>query len=187
MLAKALRRAVAQRPWRRRSDAILLDREAVLVPGAGPEAGLETVELAPGAARAVARARAAGIAVGVVTSPTEMEPATGEAPEPVNARVDELVGPVDVWLECTHDPSEDCLCRKPAPGLIYLAAAALGTRPERCVVVGDSGADVEAAAAAGARSVLIPSSRTSPAEIRSAPAVAASLDEAVDLVLGKAA
>jgi histidinol-phosphate phosphatase family protein len=185
MLGRAIRRAAVLRPWRRRSEAILLDRDAVLV-SAAPGDAAGSLELVPGVASAVGRARAAGIAVGFVTSPGDAD-TLGEAPELVNARVDELVGPVDVWLECTHDPSEDCPCRMPAPGLIYLAAVALGTRPERCVVVGDSSADVEAAAAAGARSVLVPSSRTTSAEVRAAPTVAASLDEAVDIVLGRAA
>ena len=185
MLGRAIRRAAGLRPWHRRSEAILLDRDAVLVATAPGDGGPGTVELAPGVASAVDRARAAGVAVGFVTSGAQ--PLTGEVPDPVNALLDELVGPVDVWLECTHDPSEGCACRKPAPGLIYLAAVALGTRPERCVVVGDSSADIEAAEAAGARSVLVPSPRTTSAEIRFAPAVVASLDEAVDIVLGKAA
>lgn len=168
-----------------RSDAILFDRDGTLVadpPNGDDAAGLEA---APGAVDAVARARAAGVAVGVVT--TQGEGPGGEAGERVNAKIDELVGPVDIWLECTHGPEEECPCRKPAPGLIYLAAAALGTRPERCVVVGDIGADVEAARAAGARAVLVPSARTTPEEIAAAPVVASSLEEAVELALRKAA
>jgi histidinol-phosphate phosphatase family protein len=169
-----------------RPEAILFDREGALVPASGASDPRE-VELVPGAADAVALARAAGMAVGVVRSESALHGLTSEETTMVNARVHELVGPVDVWLECTHDPDEDCPCRKPAPGLIYLAAAALGTRPERCVVVSDAGADVEAARAAGARAVLVPSSRTSPEEIDAAPVVAANLEEAVTLALGKAA
>ena len=167
-----------------RSEAILFDREGALVPGAADPSELELV---PGAADAVARARAGGMAVGVVTSESPEHGLSSAEAARVNARVDELVGSVDVWLECTHDPGEECPCRKPAPGLIYLAAAALGTRPERCVVVSDVGADVQAAQAAGARVVLVPSSRTTPEEIDAAPVVAANLEEAVTLVLGKAA
>jgi len=127
------------------------------------------------------------VAVGVVTSQSGERGLSAETTERVNAQVDELVGPVDVWLECTHGPDEECPCRKPAPGLIYLAAAALGTRPERCVVVGDAGSDIEAARAAGARAVLVPSERTTPEEIDAAPAVANTLEEAVAIALGEAA
>ncbi len=170
-----------------RSEAILFDREGALVPAAPIDADPREVELAPGAADAVALARAGGMAVGVVTSESTENGLSNEETTMVNARVDELVGHVDVWLECTHDAGEECPCRKPAPGLIYLAAAALGTRPERCVVVSDVGADVEAAQAAGAQAVLVPTSRTTPDEIDAAPVVAASLEEAVTLALGKAA
>ena len=170
-----------------RSEAILFDRQGALVPASSVNADPREVELVPGAADAVALARAGGMAVGVVTSESAQHGLSSEETTMVNARVQELVGTVDVWLECTHDPGEECPCRKPAPGLIYLAAAALGTRPERCVVVSDVGADVEAARAAGARVVLVPSSRTTPDEIDAAPVVAANLEEAVTLALGKAA
>jgi phosphoglycolate phosphatase-like HAD superfamily hydrolase len=43
-----------------------------------------------------------------------------------------------------------------APGLIGAAAAALGVDPARCVVIGDIGADAQAAHAAGARAILVP-------------------------------
>ena len=64
-----------------------------------------------------------------------------------------------------------------------LAAAALGVRPADCVVVGDIGADMGAALAAGARGILVPTPRTRSEEISDAPAVATHLDEAVDAIL----
>jgi HAD superfamily hydrolase (TIGR01662 family) len=173
-------------PRRRRSRAILFDREGALVAQAEP-ADHASVEPAPGAANAVAAARAAGVAVGVLTSPRGASVPSGDEGEKVNARVDELVGPVDLWLECTHAPEEECPCRLPAPGLIYLAAAALGTRPERCVVVGDVGESLEAARAAGARAVLVPSARTTREDLDAAPMVAADVEEAVALALRRAA
>ena len=51
-------------------------------------------------------------------------------------------------------------------------------------MIGDIGADVEAALAAGALAVLVPNGVTSPEEIAAAPIVAADLATAVDLVLG---
>jgi D-glycero-D-manno-heptose 1,7-bisphosphate phosphatase len=175
------------RPWRRRSQAILFDREGALVAQTSATGDPASVEPKPGAASAVAAVRAAGVAVGVLTSQGGESGLTGDETERVNARVDELVGPVDVWLECTHGSDEDCPCRAPAPGLIYLAAAALGTRPERCVVVGDVGASVEAARAAGARAVLVPSARTTREDLDAATMVASDLEEAVALALSRAA
>ena len=170
-----------------RSEAILFAREGALVGELTAGGDPADLELVPGAAGAFARARAAGVAVGVVTSHSAEQGLSSEEAARVNARVDELVGPVDVWLECTHDATEECPCRMPAPGLIYLAAAALGTRPEKCIVVGDAAEDVEAAQAAGARAVLVPSARTSREAIDAAPVVASTLDEAVAVALGEAA
>jgi HAD superfamily hydrolase (TIGR01662 family) len=101
----------------------------------------------------------------------------------VNRRVDDLLGPFDVWRWCPHDRDEGCDCRKPAPGMVKDACATLGVAPDRCVVVGDIGSDMEAATAAGARSVLVPTAETRPAEVSAAPVVARTLTEAVDLVL----
>jgi beta-phosphoglucomutase-like phosphatase (HAD superfamily) len=67
---------------------------------------------------------------------------------------------------------------------VFQAAEALGVTPERCAVVGDIGADVEAALAAGARPILVPTKRTRRAEVRAAPEVAPHLGGAVDRLLG---
>jgi phosphoglycolate phosphatase-like HAD superfamily hydrolase len=50
-------------------------------------------------------------------------------------------------------------------------------------VVGDIGADVEAAEAAGATGVLVPTPVTREEEVRAARHVVPSLDRAVDLIL----
>jgi HAD superfamily hydrolase (TIGR01509 family) len=51
---------------------------------------------------------------------------------------------------------EDVAVRKPAPDVFLLAAARLGVAPQRCVVLEDSAAGVEAAVAAGMRVLLVP-------------------------------
>jgi phosphoglycolate phosphatase-like HAD superfamily hydrolase len=52
------------------------------------------------------------------------------------------------------------------------------------VLIGDTGADVAAAQAAGARAVLVPTPVTRRQEIADAPLVAADLSEALDLLFG---
>jgi HAD superfamily hydrolase (TIGR01662 family) len=175
----------ARRVLRRRSHAILFDREGALVSALPASGEPGDLRLRADAAAAVARARSAGVGIAVVASADREGLADGD--EQVNARVTELVGHVDVLVECPHAEGEECLCHKPAPGLIYLAAAALGTRPQRCVVIGDVGADVDAAQAAGARVILVPSARTSSEDLEAAPVVASSVDEAVAIALGEAA
>jgi D-glycero-D-manno-heptose 1,7-bisphosphate phosphatase len=56
---------------------------------------------------------------------------------------------------CPHRPDEGCDCRKPAPGLFRQIEAALGRSIAGCPAVGDSGRDLAAARAAGARPILV--------------------------------
>jgi D-glycero-D-manno-heptose 1,7-bisphosphate phosphatase len=139
----------------------------------------------PGAREALDRLRDVGIPVGVVTNQSGVARGliSAEQLELVNARVSELLGPFDAWSVCLHGEDDGCGCRKPAPGLLKNAAAQLGVPVDRCVVIGDIGADVTAAAAAGARGILVPTARTLRQEIQSAAEVATDIAAAVELAL----
>jgi histidinol-phosphate phosphatase family protein len=173
-------------PWPVRPRAVLFDRDGTLVhdvPYNGDPARVDPVD---DAAAAVARVRAAGLKTAVVSNQSGVARGliTRDQVDAVNARVDELLGPFDSWQVCPHGPTDGCGCRKPRPGMVLAAAAALGVRPDQCVLIGDIGADVEAAQAAGARSVLVPTPVTRPEEVADAPATAPDLATAVDMVLG---
>jgi D-glycero-D-manno-heptose 1,7-bisphosphate phosphatase len=170
---------------RRRPRAVLFDRDGTLVhdvPYNGDPALVRPVE---GARRAVRRLRDAGLLVGLVTNQSGIARGllTADDVRAVNAELQRRVGAFDTVAICPHGPSDGCGCRKPAPGLVLQAAQALGLRPDETVVVGDIGADVGAAAAAGARAVLVPTPVTLPAEVAAAPVVAPDLDAAVEIVL----
>jgi histidinol-phosphate phosphatase family protein len=171
---------------RERPEAVLLDRDGTLVVDIPFNGDPDRVEPTPGARAALARLRAAGIPMAVVTNQSAIGRGlvTREAVASVNRRVEELLGPVGPWFVCPHVPGEGCDCRKPSPGLVYRAAHTLGVPPNRCAVVGDVGADMEAAAAAGARGILVPTERTRPEEVAGAREVAPNLQAAVDLLLG---
>ncbi|WP_143668388.1 HAD-IIIA family hydrolase, partial [Streptomyces carpinensis] len=57
---------------------------------------------------------------------------------------------------CPHGPDDGCRCRKPEPGMILWAAGRICTAPADIVVIGDIGADMEAARRAGAHGILVP-------------------------------
>jgi histidinol-phosphate phosphatase family protein len=139
----------------------------------------------PGARDALARLHAAGIATAVVSnqSGVALGRVTRAQVDAVNARLGELLGPVGPVLVCPHGSQDKCACRKPAPGLIEAAARALDVAPQDCVVIGDIGADVEAARAAGARAILVPTPITRPEEIAAAPCVVPDLRAAVAAIL----
>ncbi|MFI7018440.1 D-glycero-alpha-D-manno-heptose-1,7-bisphosphate 7-phosphatase [Streptomyces sp. NPDC050164] len=168
--------------------AVLFDRDGTLVADVPYNGDPARVALMPGARKAVDAVRAAGIPVGVVTNQSGV--ARGllrpRQVEDVRLRVEELLGPFAVWAVCPHGPGEGCGCRKPAPGLVLAACRRLAVPPERTVVIGDIGADMEAARAAGARGVLVPTAVTRPEEVTAADATAADLIEAVRLALDSA-
>jgi histidinol-phosphate phosphatase family protein len=169
--------------------AVLFDRDGTLVVDVPYNGDPAKVVPAPGAREAIARLRAAGVPTAVISNQSGVARGllTPEQVDAVNRRVEELVGPVGPWLVCTHGPADGCRCRKPAPGLVEQAAAALGVDPARCAVVGDIGSDVEAALAAGARPVLVPTAVTRPEEVAAAPETAPDLVAAVDLLIGAGA
>ncbi|WP_367947973.1 HAD family hydrolase [Rathayibacter sp. VKM Ac-2858] len=168
-----------------RLRGILFDRDATLVVDVPYNGDPSRVEPMPTALDAVERAREAGLALGVVTNQSGIargiiDRAQADA---VNRRVDELFGGFDSWQLCPHGPEDGCDCRKPAPGMVLAAAEALGLPADSLAVIGDIGADVGAAAAAGARGVLVPTPITRAEEVAAAPLRAATLLEAVELLL----
>jgi histidinol-phosphate phosphatase family protein len=169
-------------------QAVLLDRDGTLVVDVPYNGDPDAVRPMPGAAAALARLRAAGVDTAVVSNQSGIGRGllSSDGVAAVNRRIEELLGPLGPWLVCPHAPDDGCDCRKPAPGLVLRAAALLGADPRRCVVIGDIGSDVEAARAAGARAILVPTAITRPAEIAAAPEVAPDLPAAVDLLLGEA-
>jgi histidinol-phosphate phosphatase family protein len=174
------------RPLAARPAAVLLDRDGTLVADVPYNGDPALVEPMPGAREALERLRAAGIPTAVVSNQSAIGRGwlTREQVEAVNRRVEELLGPLGPWAVCPHAPDDACECRKPKPGLVVRAAEQLGVDPYRCAVVGDVGADVEAALAVGARAVLVPTERTRPEEVAEAPETAPDLETAVDLLLG---
>jgi histidinol-phosphate phosphatase family protein len=169
--------------------AVLLDRDGTLVVDLPFNRDPERVEPMPGAAAALARLRAAGVATAVVSnqSGVALGRLTREDVDALNARIDALLGPLGPVFVCAHGPNDGCRCRKPAPGLLEAAARHLGVPLRDCVVVGDIGADIEAARAAGARAILVPTPVTRAEEIAAAPVVAHDLEHAVRLLLGEEA
>ncbi len=165
--------------------AVLFDRDDTLVQDVPYNDDPASVRPVPGARAALDRLRALGVGVGVVTNQSGVARGliSPAALERVNARVEELLGPFGCWQVCVHGEDDGCGCRKPAPGMVRAAATELGVPVHRCVLVGDTGADVDAAAAAGARGILVPTARTRPEEVRDAREVAPDLTTAVELAL----
>jgi D-glycero-D-manno-heptose 1,7-bisphosphate phosphatase len=156
--------------------AVFLDRDGVLNElVADPVSGVQEspltvadVRLIVGAAPAAARLARAGFALVCVTN----QPAAAKGAASVDRlmavheRVVELLLQEGVKLAdsriCLHHDrgvvpplARACDCRKPAPGMLLGAAAALDLDLGACWMVGDTDSDVLAGRAAGCRTLLI--------------------------------
>ncbi len=64
-------------------------------------------------------------------------------------------GRVDAFFFCPHGPDSTCACRKPKPGMVLEVARRFNVSLADTYMVGDTLRDIQAAAAAGARPVLV--------------------------------
>lgn len=160
---------------------VFLDRDGVINRPAWDEADRRyespldagVVELADGAAAAIAALQAAGWRTVVVSNQPAAAKgkATPEQLRAVHERVVALLADdgvtIEDWRYCFHHPQAvvadlrgPCDCRKPQPGMLLEAAAAHGIDLARSWMVGDSDADVGAGRAAGCRTLLVEEERS---------------------------
>jgi len=141
---------------------VLLDRDGVLNADR-PDSVKSPAELAmiPGAAGAVRRLNEAGLLVAVCTN----QGVVGRRiiDEPMLERIhDKLRGELaregarlDALFQCCDPPDAPGPRRKPAPGMLREAMARFRVPPHETVMIGDALVDLEAAAAAGCRRMLL--------------------------------
>jgi D-glycero-D-manno-heptose 1,7-bisphosphate phosphatase len=64
-------------------------------------------------------------------------------------------GRIDAFFFCPHKADDNCRCRKPQPGMLIEVGRRFNVALEDAFMVGDSRKDLDAAAAAGVRPVLV--------------------------------
>lgn len=179
-----------------RRAAVFLDRDGTLNPDPGYISRPEDFELFPGVGKELRRLRDQGFLLVLVTNQSGVvrglisPGALAAVHTKLKARLAEDGVTLDGIYVCPHHPEFPpetvpnlCLCRKPAPGLILQAAADLGIDLGQSFAVGDRMTDVQMAVNAGVRPVLVTEAPPAIPPIEGL-AVAGSLREAVDLILG---
>lgn len=148
--------------------ALFVDRDGVLIEEAPYISSPHQVRLLPGVGEALARVNRCGVPVVVITNQSGIARGffTERDLHAVHARLDELLARagahIDRYYYCPHHPEvglaeyrRACDCRKPAPGLLLQAAHDLAISLPHSFFVGDRISDVQAAAAAGCRAILL--------------------------------
>ena len=62
---------------------------------------------------------------------------------------------IDIFYYSSHRPDENCICRKPKPGLFLIAAAQMNIDLTSSWMIGDKDSDLQAATVAGCKSIKI--------------------------------
>lgn len=144
------------------SPAVFFDRDGTLIEtqvvDGRPVAdnSVEGCRFLPGARETCLALESAGIRTFLITNQPDV--ARGkvsiDAVRSINAYVADHCILTDTFT-CTHDDADDCLCRKPKPGMITELALRHGVDLDLSVVVGDRWRDVEAGRSAGCLTLFI--------------------------------
>jgi D-glycero-D-manno-heptose 1,7-bisphosphate phosphatase len=115
----------------------------------------------PGSVEAIARLTQAGYRVVVATNQSGIgrglfdTAALNAIHDAMQRAVHRAGGRIDAIFFCPHAGDSDCDCRKPKPGMLLEIGKRMNTPLAGVPMVGDALRDLQAAAAAGARPVLV--------------------------------
>ena len=146
------------------NPAVFLDRDGTINMEVDHLADPAYLQLVPGAALAIKMLNEAGIKVIIISNQAGI--ARGYYDE---AAVDRLVSmleaegvKIDALYYCPHHPEfgnevykKVCTCRKPQPGMLFLAAEDKDIDLEGSFMIGDTRNDILAGAAAGCKTILV--------------------------------
>ncbi len=139
---------------------VFLDRDGTLIHDVGFLDDPTRLEWLPGVLDGLARLKAAGARLVVVTNQSGVARGliTSRQLEAIHARLRTELSArgveVDGLYVCPHHPDDRCACRKPEPGLVTQARRELGLPPGPEYVIGDHERDIELGRRIGAKTVF---------------------------------
>ncbi|WP_455245762.1 lipopolysaccharide heptosyltransferase II [Petrachloros mirabilis] len=140
---------------------VFLDRDGTLNYDPGFVTSAAELKLLPGVSSALARLKAAGAKLIVVTNQSGVGRGmfTLKELEAIHARLQGLLeqegAVLDAIYFCPHHPDDGCRCRKPGRAMVDRAVADLHLDLQRSYLVGDHVRDMQLAKMVGARAILL--------------------------------
>lgn len=144
-----------------RSRFVILDRDGTLIVERHYLSDPDQVELIEGATSGLQQLSEMGLGLVVLTNQSGLGRGYFDQARlnRIHYRLRGLLRAAGVYLDgiyvCPHTPDDGCLCRKPKPGLLELAAKELGFDPLRSFVIGDKACDIELGQRVGATTFLV--------------------------------
>ena len=140
---------------------VFLDRDGTLNYDPGYLKSAAELRLLPGVGTSLARLKAAGAKLVVVTNQSGIGRGlfTHKDLEAVHARLQGLLEQEEAALDaiyfCPHHPDDGCRCRKPGTAMVERAASELQLDLTRSYLIGDHARDMQLAKYVGAKAVLL--------------------------------
>ena len=147
----------------------LIDRDGTIIVDKVYLRDPDGIEFAPGAIEGLRLLRDAGFELVLVTNQSGIARGFFDVArlEQIHDRLRSMLAADGLRLKaiyiCPHGPDDGCDCRKPAPGMVKSAMRDLGFGPDQAVFIGDSDADMGAAAAAGVAGLRVANGGGKPA------------------------
>lgn len=146
--------------------AAFLDRDGLICEDVHYMSSPEQFKLLPKVAEGITLLNRRGVKVIVVTNQSGI--ARGYFTEEDLRRIhDRMIkelnrrgAHIDIIYFCPHHPNDNCLCRKPKPGMLNRGAKELGLNLKSCFVIGDKQLDVDAGHQAGCETIVVLSPET---------------------------
>lgn len=144
------------------AKVIILDRDGVINEDSDEyiKSADEWIPIA-GSIEAISRLKKSGIQVAVASNQSGL--ARGlfdeKALQAMHKKMHDLLAQrgssVDSIVYCPHSPNDNCICRKPKPGMLLQIAKEFDVKPADTLFIGDTFTDIQAARLAGSQPVLV--------------------------------
>lgn len=147
--------------YRNGRSYVLLDRDGTVIRERNYLASPDHVELLPGVIEGLRLFRRAGYGLILVTNQSGIgrgyltEKILGQIHRELERQLAAEGVYLDAILYCPHTPEDNCVCRKPEPGLVQQAVLRFGFDAADAIMIGDKPADLELGRRCGMRTVLV--------------------------------